>query len=110
MTSEPNTPILEGATLEQARQRETLKVIGAILGLIVSIVVFVIWVPGGASSALRNATGNDAGLISRLWYVIAFLLISGLLEFPLGVYFVTVTKIQNDNAPNRMRSDNCDVA
>ena len=73
--------------LEQARQRETLKVIGAILGLIVSIVVFVIWVPGGASTALRDATSNDSGLISRLWYVIAFLLISGLLEFPLGVYF-----------------------
>jgi STE24 endopeptidase len=88
MTSEPNnTPILEGAVLEQARQRETLKVIGAILGLIVSIVMFVIWVPGGASTALRDATGNDSGLISRLWFVIAFLLISGLLEFPLGVYF-----------------------
>jgi STE24 endopeptidase len=87
-TSEPgNSPILEGAVLEQARQRETLKVISAILGLIVSVVMFVIWIPGGASTALRDATGNDSGLISRFWYVIAFLLISGLLEFPLGVYF-----------------------
>jgi hypothetical protein len=56
MTTEPNnSPILEGATLEQARQRETLKVVSAILGLIVSIVVFVIWVPGGASTALRGS-------------------------------------------------------
>ena len=47
-----NTPILEGVILEQARQRETLKVVSAILGLIVSVVMFMIWVPGGASTAL----------------------------------------------------------
>jgi STE24 endopeptidase len=81
------SPILEGATLEQARQRETLKVIGAILGLVVSGITFILWVPGGAATALRDATGGDSGFGPRLAFVVAFLLISGLLEFPLGVYF-----------------------
>lgn len=80
-------PILNDTDLEKARARERLRVINAIIGLGLSVVVFLVWVYGGASVALREATGGDTTLLSRIAFIAAFSLIVGLIDFPLEVYF-----------------------
>ncbi len=81
------SPILNDADLQKARARERLRVLNAIIGLVVSVAVFVIWVYAGAGVALRDATGGDGTLLSRIAFIAAFSLIVALIEFPLEVYF-----------------------
>ena len=81
------SPILNDADLQKARARERLRVLNAIIGLVVSIAVFLIWVYAGAGVALRDATGGDNTLLSRIAFIVAFSLIVAIIEFPLEVYF-----------------------
>lgn len=80
-------PILNDADLLKARARERLRVINAIIGLGVSVAVFLVWVYGGAGVALRDATGGDTTLVSRIAFIAAFSLIVAAIEFPFEVYF-----------------------
>jgi STE24 endopeptidase len=84
---EPILNILNPADLEKARARERLRVIHAIIGLGISVLVFLFWVYGGLSVALRDATGGDGTLLSRIAFIAAFSLIVALVDAPFEVYF-----------------------
>ena len=87
-SSEVNSSaILEGSDLEKARARERLKVVHAVLELLLAFAVFLVFVPGGLSPWLRDATGGDANFLARVGYMLAFLVIMGLIELPFSVYF-----------------------
>ena len=87
-----NTPALEtsavlnGEKLAQARSRERLQVMSAIISLILSLVFLTLFTVTGASSALRDALGGNA-LLPTLAFILVFLSLANLLEFPLEVYF-----------------------
>jgi len=83
---------LSGEALQHAKTRERQKVVRAVLQLALAAALFVIWVPLGASDALRDATGGDATLMARVIYVLAFMLIGSLIDFPLAVYFSYVSE------------------
>lgn len=87
-----NTPALEtgavlsGEKLTQARSRERLKVMSAILSLALSLVFLTLFTITSASSALRDALGGNA-LLPTLAFILIFQLLVNLIEFPLEVYF-----------------------
>ncbi len=84
---EPILNILNPADLEKARARERLRVTQAIIGLVMSVLVFLVWVYGGLSVALRDATGGDVTLLSRIAFIAVFSVIVALIDFPFEVYF-----------------------
>jgi STE24 endopeptidase len=84
---EPILNILNPADLEKARARERLRVTHAIIGLVMSVLVFLAWVYGGLSVALRDATGGDTNLLSRILFIAMFSVIVALVDFPFEVYF-----------------------
>ncbi len=84
-TSQP--AILSGADLEKARAREQENVISSILGLVLAVVFFFVWVYGGLSSNLRDALGGDKDFVSRVLFIVVFFVISSLVEFPISYYF-----------------------
>lgn len=86
-TEQSQPAILSGSDLEKARAREKENVISSILGLALALVLFLVWVYGGVSSALRDALGGDTNLISRILFIVVFFLISSLLEFPISYYY-----------------------
>ena len=86
-TEQSQPAILSGSDLEKARAREKENVISSILGLALALVLFLVWVYGGVSSALRGALGGDTNLISRILFIVVFFLISSLLEFPISYYY-----------------------
>ncbi len=86
--TEPNrTPILEGQPLQDARQRERLSVLNAILSLILSIVVLSLFITTAASSGLRDALSGGESILSKTEFVVIFSLITSLISFPLSFYF-----------------------
>lgn len=86
-TENQQTAILSGTDLEKARAREQENVISSILGLVLALFLFLIWVYTGLSSNLRDALGGDANLISRILFIVVFFVISSLVEFPISYYF-----------------------
>ena len=86
MTNESDS-ILSGKTLQDARERERLSVLNAILSLVLSIVVLVLVITTGASSALRDVLNANASIFSKALFVLIFSALSSLLSFPLSFYF-----------------------
>jgi STE24 endopeptidase len=86
-TENPQPAILTGDDLAKARAREQENVISSILGLVLAVVFFLVWVYGGLSSALRDALGGDKDFISRVLFIVVFFVISSLVEFPISYYF-----------------------
>jgi STE24 endopeptidase len=86
-TENPQPAILTGDDLAKARAREQENVISSILGLVLAVVFFFVWVYGGLSSSLRDALGGDKDLISRILFIVVFFVISSLVEFPISYYF-----------------------
>jgi STE24 endopeptidase len=80
-------PMLEGAALRQAREREVLSVVNNILSLVLSVVFLVGFVVTGASAGLRDALGGGDSLASRIAFVLVFSGISSLVSVPLSFYF-----------------------
>ena len=72
-----NTPALEtsavlsGEKLAQARSRERLQVMSAIISLILSLVFLTLFTVTCASSALRDALGGNA-LLPTLAFILVF--------------------------------------
>jgi STE24 endopeptidase len=89
MTNTENTQpaILTGDDLAKARAREQENVISSILGLVLAVVFFFVWVYGGLSSSLRDALGGDNDFISRILFIVVFFVISSVVEFPISYYF-----------------------
>jgi STE24 endopeptidase len=83
----PQPAILTGDDLAKARAREQEHVISSILGLVLAVVFFLVWVYGGLSSNLRDVLGGDKDFISRILFIVVFFLISSLVEFPISYYF-----------------------
>jgi STE24 endopeptidase len=83
----PQPAILTGDDLEKARAREQENVISSILGLLLAVVFFFVWVYGGLSSSLRDALGGDKDFISRVLFIVVFFVISSVVEFPISYYF-----------------------
>ncbi len=86
-TENPQPAILTGTDLAKARAREQENVISSILGLVLAVVFFFVWVYGGLSSSLRDALGGDKDFISRILFIVVFFVISSLVEFPISYYF-----------------------
>jgi STE24 endopeptidase len=86
-TEIPQPAILTGDDLAKARAREQEHVISSILGLVLAVVFFLVWVYGGLSSNLRDVLGGDKDFISRILFIVVFFLISSLVEFPISYYF-----------------------
>ncbi len=79
--------ILEGETLKTAQRRELEKVHSNLWSLGLTLVTFIIFVPLGASSALRDALGGGDTLLSMTLFVIVFSVVSSLITFPISVYY-----------------------
>jgi STE24 endopeptidase len=86
-TENPQPAILTGDDLAKARAREQENVISSILGLVLALVFFFVWVYGGLSSSLRDALGGDKDFISRVLFIVVFFVISNVIEFPISYYF-----------------------
>ncbi len=81
------TAILEGETLKKAQRREIERVHSNLWGLGLALVTFIVFVPLGAASALREALGGGDRLLEMILFVLVFSIISSLIAFPISVYY-----------------------
>ena len=74
-------------TLEKARYQLRMRIVQFFLGLVTPLVLALLWLPTGWAVALRNALQANAAWWRTWGFILLFMLINTILEFPLDWYF-----------------------